>query len=52
MTVSKYNYQPRSPEKNVEAIDKSLYLLLQQIIRTGSIRLPRNMLKEDINIVE
>ncbi len=50
MPISKHNYQPRSPEKIVEAIDKAFYIASTGRPGPVVLDLPRNALEEDINI--
>jgi len=50
MPISKHNYQPRSPEKIVEAIDKAFYIASTGRPGPVVLDLPRNALEEEINI--
>ncbi len=52
MPISKHNYQPRTPDKIVEAIDKAFYIASTGRPGPVVIDLPRNALEEDINIDE
>ena len=50
MPISKHNYQPRSPDKIVEYIDKAFYIASTGRPGPVVVDLPRNALEEDINI--
>ncbi|RAP52468.1 MAG: acetolactate synthase, large subunit, biosynthetic type [Methanosphaera sp. rholeuAM270] len=50
MPISKHNYQPRSPEKIVEDIDKAFYIASTGRPGPVVIDLPRNALEEDVDL--
>jgi len=52
MPISKHNYQPRSPEKIAEYIDKAFYIASTGRPGPVVVDLPRNALEEDIILEE
>ena len=52
MPISKHNYQPRSPEKIAEYIDKAFYIASTGRPGPVVVDLPRNALEEDIILDE